>query len=61
MSRKLRFLKEQINKAALLLPARPVLQSNIDLEELEVMIFINKFQVNNRSHFSIKTIYHYIL
>ncbi|KMZ64706.1 hypothetical protein ZOSMA_351G00230 [Zostera marina] len=38
MSRKLRFLKEQINKAALLLPARPVLQSNIDLEELELQL-----------------------
>ncbi|XP_043718165.1 V-type proton ATPase subunit a1-like isoform X2 [Telopea speciosissima] len=38
MSRKLRFFKDQINKAGLLPTTRPTLQPNIDLEELEIQL-----------------------
>lgn len=38
MSRKLRFFKDQISKAGLLSSARPTLQPDIGLEELEVYI-----------------------
>lgn len=40
MSRKLRFLKDQINKTGLLSSALPNLQPDIDLKDLEVWIFI---------------------
>lgn len=40
MSRKLRFFKDQISKAGLSSYARPTLQPDIDLEELEVYILI---------------------
>lgn len=37
MSRKLRFFKDQINKAGLMSSPHPVLQPDIELEELEVL------------------------
>jgi hypothetical protein len=40
MSRKLRFFKDQIGKAGLLSSMRPVIQPDIELEELEVIIFL---------------------
>jgi V-type H+-transporting ATPase subunit a len=41
MSRKLRFFKDQISKASLLSSMRPVMQPDIELEDLEV-IFLKK-------------------
>ena len=41
MSRKLRFFKDQITKASLLSAMRPVMQPDIELEDLEV-IFLKK-------------------
>ncbi|KAF5751514.1 Vacuolar proton ATPase A1 isoform 3 [Tripterygium wilfordii] len=38
MSRKLRFLKDQINKAGVLSPIRPVLEPDFELEELEIRL-----------------------
>ncbi|KAJ4977870.1 hypothetical protein NE237_008650 [Protea cynaroides] len=38
MSRKLRFFRDQINKAGLLPPARPTLQPDTDLEQLEIQL-----------------------
>ncbi|KAJ4969950.1 hypothetical protein NE237_003049 [Protea cynaroides] len=38
MSRKLRFFRDQINKAALLPTVHPTLQPDIDLEELEIQL-----------------------
>ncbi|XP_019436248.1 PREDICTED: V-type proton ATPase subunit a1-like isoform X3 [Lupinus angustifolius] len=38
MSRKLRFFKDQINKAGLLSSSLPVLQPDIDLEDLEIQL-----------------------
>ncbi|KAK3018811.1 hypothetical protein RJ639_003043 [Escallonia herrerae] len=38
MSRKLRFFKDQIHKAGLLSSARPALQPDVDLEELETQL-----------------------
>ncbi|KAJ8768707.1 hypothetical protein K2173_023611 [Erythroxylum novogranatense] len=38
MSRKLRFLKEQVNKAGLLSSAHPVLEPDVELEELEIQL-----------------------
>lgn len=43
MSRKLRFLKDQISKAGLLSSRRSVLQPNVELEELEVCFFTFTF------------------
>lgn len=37
MSRKLRFFKDQISKAGLLSSMRPVMQPDVELEELEVI------------------------
>lgn len=39
MSRKLRFFKDQINKAGLMSSSRAVLQPDIDLEDLEVSFY----------------------
>lgn len=39
MSRKLRFFKDQINKAGLISSTRIVLQRDIDLEDLEVSFY----------------------
>jgi len=47
MSRKLRFFKDQIAKAGLVIPGLPGVQPHLDLEELEVyflmplVIFMN--------------------
>lgn len=41
MSRKLRFIKDQISKASLLSSLRPVMQPDIELEELEVIFTKN--------------------
>ncbi|KAF1882892.1 hypothetical protein Lal_00003074 [Lupinus albus] len=38
MSRKLRFFKDQINKAGLMSSSHPVLQPDIDLEDLEIQL-----------------------
>ncbi|GLT81863.1 hypothetical protein SLE2022_002930 [Rubroshorea leprosula] len=38
MSRKLRFFKDQINKAGLLSSAHPILEPDIELEELEIQL-----------------------
>ncbi|XP_010253515.1 PREDICTED: V-type proton ATPase subunit a1-like [Nelumbo nucifera] len=38
MSRKLRFFKDQITKAGIVLPVRPAPQPDIDLEELEIQL-----------------------
>ncbi|GMN24554.1 hypothetical protein TIFTF001_000622 [Ficus carica] len=38
MSRKLRFFKEQISKAGLISSARPVMQPDLELEELEIQL-----------------------
>lgn len=38
MSRKLRFFKDQISKASLLSSARPVLEPDVELEELEIQL-----------------------
>lgn len=41
MSRKLRFIKDQISKANLLSSMHPVMQPDIELEELEVVFTKN--------------------
>lgn len=40
MSRKLRFFRDQISKAGLLSSVHPVLQPDIELEELEVHLLL---------------------
>lgn len=53
MSRKLRFFKEQISKAGLIASARPVMQPDLELEELEVIsVFLLSFSDNFLFYFS---------
>lgn len=40
MSRKLRYFNEQISKACLTVSARPAVQPDIDLEQLEVFFLL---------------------
>lgn len=40
MSRKLRFIKDQIHKAGLVPPPIPAPEPDIELEELEVCLFV---------------------
>lgn len=46
MSRKLRFLKDQINKAGVATPGRPATQSSLELEELEVQLAEHEHELN---------------
>ncbi|KAI8523966.1 hypothetical protein RHMOL_Rhmol13G0112700 [Rhododendron molle] len=52
MSRKLRFFKDQIHKAGLMSSARPPLQPDLDLQELEVLLAEHEhelIEMNNNS------------
>ncbi|KAL5581175.1 hypothetical protein UlMin_013617 [Ulmus minor] len=46
MSRKLRFFKDQISKAGLLSSARPAMQPDIELEELEIQLADHEHELN---------------
>ncbi|KAF7805546.1 V-type proton ATPase subunit a1 [Senna tora] len=46
MSRKLRFFKDQINKAGLMSSPQPVLQPDLELEELEIQLAEHEHELN---------------
>ncbi|KAI8555636.1 hypothetical protein RHMOL_Rhmol05G0188100 [Rhododendron molle] len=45
MSRKLRFFKDQIHKAVLMSAPRPILQPEMELEQLEILLAAHEHEL----------------